>query len=112
MRKNNLYEPLFFPPSLRPNSVLVLLFNMQKIEYWDTVSKYLDDNYRIKNKEAREITGITDTTKMSRMLKQWLNKGLLERVEKGFKGNFYYKKIGIEIPKKFDYPFASKSENV
>ncbi|TRZ80102.1 hypothetical protein D4R86_04830, partial [bacterium] len=74
-------------------------------------NKFLHDNYRITNKEARKITGITDTVKMSRMLKQWLNKGLLERVEKGFKGNFYYKKIGIEIPKKLNLPFAGKDEN-
>jgi len=44
-------------------------------------------------------------------MRQWVNKGLLERVEKGYKGNFYYKKVGVEIPKKFDSSFASMHEN-
>lgn len=96
MREYNLYEPLYFPPTIRPNSVLLILFNLQKVEYWDTVSKYLDEHYRITNKEARRITGVTDTLKMSRLLKSWLNKGLLEKVNKGFKGDVYYRRPGVE----------------
>lgn len=102
MKQNNLYEPLFVPPTVRPNSVLVILFNMQRIEYWDTVSKYLDENYRITNREARRITGIQDSAKMSRLLKSWVSRGYLDRVEKGYRGNFYYKKVGVEIPKQFN----------
>lgn len=102
MKQNNLYEPLFVPPSSRPNSVLVVLFNMQKIEYWDTVSKYLDENYRITNGDARRITGIQDSVKMSRLLKSWVIRGLLERIDKGYRGSFYYKKVGVEVPKKLD----------
>lgn len=98
MKEKNLYEPLYFPPTLRPNTVLLVLFNLQKIEYWDTVSKYLDDNYKINNSEARNITGIADTLKMSRLLNAWVNKGLLERVGKGYKGNMYYRKPGQEVP--------------
>lgn len=100
MKESNLYEPLFVPPRLRPNSVLVILFNMQKIEYWDTVSRYLDENYRITNREARDITNIQDSAKMSRLLKSWVDKGLLDRIEKGYRGDYYYKKVGVEIPKK------------
>jgi hypothetical protein len=64
MIEQNLYEPIYFPPSFKPNSVLLILFNLQKIEYWDTVSIFLDENYRITNEKAREITGIKDTLTM------------------------------------------------
>lgn len=111
MKEKNLYEPLFFPPTMRPNSVLLVLLNFQKVEYWDTVSKYLDENYRVTNKEARNITSITDTIKMSRQLKQWVAKGLLEKVDSKFKGGVYYKKVGVTIPKKLDRAFAGGVEN-
>ena len=71
---------------------------MQKIEYWDTVSNYLDDNLTITNQETREITGIQNTPKVSRLLKKWVDDGLLERVESGYKGGIYYKKPGIIVP--------------
>lgn len=98
MKEQNLYEPLFFPPTLRPNTVLLLLLNMHKIEYWDTVSKYLDENYRIINKKAREITGVDDVLKMSRLLRGWVEKGLLEKIGKAKKDS-YYRKPGQEVPK-------------
>lgn len=99
MKKQNLYEPLFFPPKLRPNSVLLLLFNMQRIEYWDTVSNYLNENYRITNSKAREITGQGDVLKMSRQLKAWVEKGLLEKIGSA-KRDSYYMKPGQEMPKR------------
>ncbi len=98
MREQNLYEPLYFPPSIRPNSVLLILLNLQRVGYWDTVSKYLDKHYRITNSEARRITGISDTLKMSRLLKSWVAKRLLEKMGAGFKGNIYYRKPGVEMP--------------
>lgn len=106
MKEQNLYEPIFFPPSFRPNTVLLILLNLQKVEYWDTVSKYLDEKYKITNKDAREITGIGDTIKMSRLLKLWVTKGLLEKVDSKFKGGVYYKKVGVTVPKKLDSAFA------
>lgn len=111
MKKQNLYEPLYIPPTIRPNSVLLVLFNLQRIEYWDTVSKYLDNNYWITNKLAREITNVTDTIKMSRYFKEWTDKGLLQKMDSNFKGRVYYKKVGVDIPKKIGIPFARESEN-
>ncbi|MFA5799517.1 MAG: RNA-binding domain-containing protein [Candidatus Peribacteraceae bacterium] len=98
MREQNLYEPLYLPPALRPNTVLLILLNLQKIEYWDTVSKYLDEHYRITNAAAREITGVHDVLKMSRLLRTWVEKGLLEKIGK-VKKNVYYRKPGQEVPK-------------
>ena len=100
MKESNLYEPLFFPPSIYPNSVLLVLLNIKKIEYWDTVSKFLDKNYQITNESARKITGVSDTLTMSRLLKQWCEKGLLEKIGKAKKDSSY-KKPGQEIPKDF-----------
>lgn len=98
MKEQNLYEPLYFPPTVRPNTVLLLLFNLHKIEFWDTVSKYLDENYLITNKKAREITGVADVLKMSRLLRGWVDKGLLEKIGKAKKDS-NYRKPGQEIPR-------------
>ncbi|RJR31270.1 hypothetical protein C4569_02395 [Candidatus Parcubacteria bacterium] len=98
MEERNLYEPLYFPPTIRANTVLLILLNIHKIEYWDVVSKYLDENYRITNKKAREVTGILDILKMSRFLHGWLEKGLLEKVGTA-KKDCYYRKPGQEAPK-------------
>lgn len=100
MKEKNLYEPLYFPPTIRPNTVLLLLLNIYKIEYWDTVSKYLDENYRITNKMARKITGVQDVLKMSRLLRGWVEKELLEKIGKA-KKDCYYRKPGQEVPKGF-----------
>ena len=69
MREHNLYEPLYLPASPRPNKVELHLFNMQKIDYWDTVKNYLLTNYKINNQKVRELTNITNSSKVSRMLK-------------------------------------------
>lgn len=97
MSDSNLYDPRYSLVSEKPNSVLLTLYNMQKIEYWDTVSNYLDDNFTINNQETREITGIQDSPKVSRLLKKWVDDGLLERVESDYRGGIYYKKPGILV---------------
>lgn len=98
MKEHNLYEPIYMPPSLRPNSVMVVLLNFQKVAYWDIVSNFLDKNYKITNIQARKITGIRDSLTMTRLLKELIKTGLLEMVGGGFKGSFFYKKPGVEIP--------------
>lgn len=98
MKESNLYDPLYLPPSSRPNSVFLILLNLQRVEYWDTVNKYLDEHYRISNHEARRITGVNDTLKMSRLLKSWVEKDLLEKVGGQVKKLAYYVKPGQEVP--------------
>jgi len=77
MKEHNLYDPYYIPPIKKPHSVEVILFNLQKIEYWDTVNKYLEDNTYITSWVAREITGINDRVDMSRLLKSRVNQWLL-----------------------------------
>jgi len=98
MKENNLYEPLFISPSLKPNSVVLILLNIQRIGYWDTVSKYLDENFLISSQDARNITGVNDSVAMSRLFKTWVEKGLLEKIGRSKKAA-HYKKPGSEVPR-------------
>lgn len=91
MREHNLYDPLYISSTVRPNSVLVILLNSQKVEYWDTVSKYIEQHQSITNEEARRITGVADTLKMSRLLGSWVSKGLLERHGQKKKARYFAK---------------------
>lgn len=97
MMDANLYEPLYAPPYIAPSSVLVLLFNLERVSYWDTVSQYLDQHLRITNRELRKITGITDTLKASRLLKMWTRQGLLEQIKTGGVKRTYYQKPGAKL---------------
>jgi len=97
MKGANLYEPIYFPPHITPNSVLLILSNIQRVSYWDTVSKYLDKKFKITNKELRRITGITDTLKASRLLRAWTKQGLLEEAKGVSKRMKYYHKPGAKL---------------
>ena len=110
MKDSNLYDPQYTPTDLKPNSVLLTLLNMQKISYWDTVSKYLDDNFKITNSEARAITGIKDTPNMSRILKAWVKQKLLFKVESKFKGGVYYRKYNSNEIVPFAKGYANGQE--
>ena len=97
MREHNLYEPLYLPASRRPNKVELHLFNMQKIDYWDTVKNYLLTNYKINNQKVRELTNIANSSKVSRMLKSWVEQGLIEKINHHYKGRIHYKLPGVNL---------------
>jgi len=98
MKEANLYDPIYLVPPATSNSVLLVLLNLERISHWDTVSQYLDKNFKITNKELRNITGIKDTLKGTRLLKSWVKEGLLEEVKPSKKTTFY-KKPGVKLPK-------------
>ncbi len=100
MKTHNLYEPIYFPASVRQNSVLLYLMNIHKVDYWDTVSQYLDHHGSITNQVARNITGISDTLQVSRLFGDWVEKGLLER-KGGKTRGAYYIKTGQDIQNLF-----------
>src|SRR3989338_5179035 len=108
MRQKNLYESLYVPPHISPHSVLLVLFNLERVEYWDIVNKFLEIKYRITNQQARQITGIRDTLRMSRLLKMWVDKGLLEKIGSTDKKAVYYIRPGRNIPSTL---FSSGSDN-
>jgi hypothetical protein len=60
-------------PSLK-DSVKVVLFNEKIATEWERVESFLKENIFITNEEAREVTHISQRDKMSRLLKQWVEK--------------------------------------
>lgn len=108
MKTNNLYEPIYFPTTIYKNSVLLFLMNIRRVDYWDTVSQYLDKRGSITNKMTRSITGITDTLQVSRLLSDWVEKGLLER-RGGKTRGAYYIKTGQDLQNLFDKSIFQKA---
>lgn len=77
MWKENLYPPIFMTYPVLNDSVRVILFNEKIATEWERVELFLQKNTFITNEEAREITHISQRDKMSRLLKQWVEKWLL-----------------------------------
>lgn len=77
MQTQNLYPPLFITYPYIQDSVRLVLYNEKINIEWQKISDYLKDNYFITNKQARKQTGITQQSKMSKLLKSWVIKGLL-----------------------------------
>ena len=63
--------------------VKVILSNEHAPDEWSKVNEYLQQNAYINNAKAREITSTIQTSKMSAMLKKWIQQGLIERVTNG-----------------------------
>jgi ATP-dependent DNA helicase RecG len=70
---------------------LLILFNINKVEYWDSINSFIEQNGRITNVDVRSITNL-DTLKASKLLKKFVNQGLLEMVSLGNNQNTYYVK--------------------
>lgn len=71
-----------YPPQYRQNmetaseSVTVTLLNMERPTVWDEVSDWIDRNGALANAELCKIAGV-DTLKASKMLKAWVDQGVL-----------------------------------
>ena len=92
MRAEGLYPPIYISYPTYDDSVAVALFNELQPDEWERVKTYLIDNRYIANEKARQITGIEQRDKMSRMLGKWVQRGLLIRIEPkngGSKGTKY-----------------------
>ncbi len=96
MSRKNLYAPLYLPRSYTPHSVCVVLFNEEKVTYWDMVDKFLVEKKSITNKEFREISGL-DTLKASELLKKWTKQQLLEKAGTSKKKMAYRKPSSKEF---------------
>ena len=92
MQKKNLYYPLYLPRDYTPHSVCVILFNEEKVSYWDMVEKYLLDNPSISNKQFCQISGL-DTLKASEFLKKWTKQQLLEKIGMSKRKTAYRKPV-------------------
>lgn len=81
MAKANLYPPLFFTYPNIQDAVRVVLFNEKAPNEWEKVLHFLSKSKFITNEEARNITMIPQRDKMSKLLKKWVNKGLLVKIQ-------------------------------
>lgn len=84
-----------YPPQYRQNteiateSVIVTLLNLERPTVWDEVSDWIDRNGELANAELCRIAGV-DTLKASKMLKAWVEQGVLEQVPDRAKRNTAY----------------------
>lgn len=81
MGKANLYPPLFYTYPNLQDAVRVILFNEMAPSEWEKVLHFLTKHKFITNEEARNITGIPQRDKMSKLLRKWVNKGLLVKIQ-------------------------------
>lgn len=93
MHENNLYPPLFFSYPYLQDAVRVVLLNEDRWTEWDKVKKYLDENKYINNEQARRITGVTQSYKMARLFKKWINNWLIIKIESSNLKNIKYKLV-------------------
>jgi ATP-dependent DNA helicase RecG len=78
MDRAGLYAPLYVTrPVLDRDGVIVVLFNGARPSVWDQVSKRIDKAGTISNSDLRRILRTEDTPKASKMLADWVVKGLL-----------------------------------
>ena len=95
MEKENLYPPIFLSYPVLSDSVRVVLFNEKIATEWEKVYQFLEKNIFITNEEARNITHISHRDKMSKLLKQWVEKWLIAQIipESGYMRWVKYKLI-------------------
>ena len=79
MNTAGLYPPLYFTRTTTArDEVLVVLLNENRPSTWDQVSVYLEKNRTIGNAEVRRIMKSGDTLSASKLLKRWVERGLLQ----------------------------------
>lgn len=86
-----------YPPQYRQNteaaveSVTVTLLNHERPTAWDEVSHWIDTHGAIANSDLCQIAGV-DTLAASRMLRAWVDQGVLEPLPNRAKRNMAYTK--------------------
>ena len=79
MRAANLYPPFYNENSdAAQPSVIVSLLNEERPPIWEQVSDWIDRNGPIANSDLCSIAGV-NTLRASRMLKRWVEQGVLQR---------------------------------
>jgi len=109
MQAVGLYPPFYLSsPYLEHDAVMVMLSNEERPAAWEQVSHWIDRNGSISNRELCRIARI-DTLKASKMLKKWVDAGMLmPDTSKGKRGTKYMKVGGGFIQQ----PMFSLSELV
>jgi ATP-dependent DNA helicase RecG len=100
MGQANLYPPVFLStPELDREAVLLLLFNEARPTVWNQVKTYLEKHGEIGNAEVRAILQTDDPVRASKLLRSWLERGLLALTDpKAAKQNRRYRLPGVLPP--------------
>ncbi len=80
MKSQSLYPPIFWTYPNLEDAVRVVLLNEKVATEWEKINFYLEKNKYINNGKAREITGIVQVYKMSKLLDKWAKNGLLIKI--------------------------------
>jgi ATP-dependent DNA helicase RecG len=98
MRAANLFPPFFSENrDVAQPSVVVTLLNEERPPVWEQVSDWIDRNGPLANSDLCRIASI-DTLKASKMLKRWVEQGVLQRDDSGGKRNTVYSKPELAHP--------------
>ncbi|RYF60237.1 MAG: hypothetical protein EOO27_06595 [Comamonadaceae bacterium] len=96
MRTSNLYPPQFREVRDQAQEVIVVtLLNEERPPIWEQVSDWVDRNGPVANSRLCQIAGV-DTLKASKMLKRWVEQGLLVADSSGGKRHTTYAKPASE----------------
>ena len=92
MRAANLFPPFFREDrDTAQGTVVVTLLNEERPPVWEQVSDWIDRNGPIANSDLCGIAGV-DTLRASKMLKRWVDQGVLQRDDTGGKRHTIYRK--------------------
>jgi len=92
MKATGLYPPIYFstPPFAPADCINVWLLNEEQPPVWDQVYDWIEKHGSVANRELREIANV-DTLKASKLLKQWVQQGLLVSDDSQGKRNTVYR---------------------
>ena len=92
MAQANLYEPLYREQlEAAVPTLLVTLLNEERPPLWVQVSDWIDRNGPIANADVCRIADV-DTLKASKMLRAWVDRGLLEPLPGRVRSNAAYRR--------------------
>ena len=78
LEADGLYPPVYrVNEGLGRESVQVDLLNQARQNEWELVEDYLKEHHLITNADVRRITNSTNNVKTSKMLRDWVQNGLL-----------------------------------
>lgn len=111
MRTHNLYPPLYREMREQAQqAVLVTLLNEERPPIWEQVSDWIERNGPIANSSLRRIAGV-DTLQASKMLKRWVEQGLLMADSSGGKRKTVYFKPATQDEAPTPDPLSAALDN-
>ncbi|MBI4551628.1 MAG: putative DNA binding domain-containing protein [Candidatus Latescibacteria bacterium] len=100
MRQAGLADPVYEAPADR-SAVRLILYNHLRDSLWDQVAQWLDHYGTVTNHDVRQLTGIEDRVRVSRLLHSWVERGLLVSRGTGKRDRHYMRPADAQ-PSLFD----------